>query len=1105
MGDHLAVNIVLDSKCIAVPYNKTTTAEDVCIYICKQLNIGSLTRHLFALRVSGKTNFLMPAATFSEKPVPLDFRMRFKVANIIKLRNFDQHTYNYYFHQARTDVLDNKIPDIIYEKHRSEIVGLGITDMYRVMLEKDISKEAVENDYKKYFPKEVLKRHPFFMRKPIRDHLTKLSKSVYDASYVKTEYLKQLESIAPEYLIENYKACVDQEGSIYNIYLKVNPYHSTEPGIRYCIDPKKGDWQLICSIEDVVFVSIRADNTTEISRKTGIPFYLKFDFADTLRSFISLLDGYYRLTCKWTFNICKDVYTPSLQKLHAMKCHGPVGGEFSYAKLEEKRANRPGCFIIRESESSRYNDYYIDVCMKDSLKPKTFKLEKITGNEFIFNDDVKKYKSIQDLKNTYNDLNGPIYLQECLPPSEYDISPLLLCRIDNIEGDSLTDSSVLNALSMPTMPLCINCKKLQVYKGQKREGSRAITVVFRSMWIITKGKKIEVAMKVLKQDYADKYLKDFLSLAGQWAFLQSSAIVRLFGIAFTSNISLVLEYYQLGALDLYLRKNKQNLKPVDLIEAASNLASALWHLTENRIIHGNIRCRKLMVASHDDNSFTVKLTDPGIHTEYASSEVHWIPVECYTKLDLAKMSTEADVWSFGTTIWEIYMYGEEIKPIDHLQAMRSYQSGERLPQPSSCSNEMYILLKECWDKDPHKRKKPQAILRDINQILYEVYNSRRTHTYAKVFSKIALQNVLGASSISLNSNQTECTNVPYPDDSDLASECSDKPSISGSPSLRDPNFIHNFDDSYDWTNIISTTTATTSLDSLNSMQSVFELDDNYNVVLQGRIGQGFYGEVFKGTLESVDGLEEEPKRVAVKKLKTFAESTCLQDFEREINIMKSLEHPNIVKIIGVQRESEILLVMEFVPHGSLQSYLKINRESLQEAQLLNYALDIAKGMDYLGKEKIVHRDLAARNILVVDENHVKISDFGLAQVMSTDDYYYMKTPNRELPIKWFAPESLRDGKFSVRSDVWSYGVTMCEMFNYGEEPVLANVTEKIDEGVPQQQALLTALEGGARFPCPPKCPRAVYVRIIHPCWETNPHKRPLFSAIAEEIQELISH
>lgn len=91
--------------------------------------------------------------------------------------------------------------------------------------------------------------------------------------------------------------------------------------------------------------------------------------------------------------------------------------------------------------------------------------------------------------------------------------------------------------------------------------------------------------------------------------------------------------------------------------------------------------------------------------------------------------------------------------------------------------------------------------------------------------------------------------------------------------------------------------------------------------------------------------------------------------------------------------------MEFVKHGSLQSYLAINRHSLTHNRLLGFAHDIATGMDYLGNMNIVHRDLAARNILVADENRVKISDFGLAQVMGNNEYYILQT-NRDLPIKW---------------------------------------------------------------------------------------------------------
>ncbi|KAJ8947273.1 hypothetical protein NQ318_014169 [Aromia moschata] len=255
---------------------------------------------------------------------------------------------------------------------------------------------------------------------------------------------------------------------------------------------------------------------------------------------------------------------------------------------------------------------------------------------------------------------------------------------------------------------------------QKKEGSRGITVVFRSMWKVAKGKKIEVAMKMLKEESADHYVKDMINLAGQWAFLRSNVLVRLYGIAFTSNISMVLEYFKLGPLDQYLRESR-NVQTVHLVQAASNLASALWHLTENGIVHGNIRCRKLMVYTHEAKTFSVKLTDPGIHTSYASSEVHWIPIECYSNLNYAKRSSEADVWSFGTTLWEIFMFGEEIKATDHNQLMRWYISGNRLSKPSSCLDEIYDLMVKCWDIDPHKRMKPQVIMRDINQLLYQLH------------------------------------------------------------------------------------------------------------------------------------------------------------------------------------------------------------------------------------------------------------------------------------------------------------------------------------------------------------------------------------------------
>lgn len=85
------------------------------------------------------------------------------------------------------------------------------------------------------------------------------------------------------------------------------------------------EWHHICSIEDLCTVALKKEVQIEISRKNGIPFYVGFKSLDVTYSFVSLLDGYYRLSTKWTFNLCRDVITPSLQRLHSLRCHGPVG------------------------------------------------------------------------------------------------------------------------------------------------------------------------------------------------------------------------------------------------------------------------------------------------------------------------------------------------------------------------------------------------------------------------------------------------------------------------------------------------------------------------------------------------------------------------------------------------------------------------------------------------------------------------------------------------------------------------------------------------------------------------------------------------------------
>lgn len=166
------------------------------------------------------------------------------------------------------------------------------------------------------------------------------------------------------------------------------------------------------------------------------------------------------------------------------------------------------------------------------------------------------------------------------------------------------------------------------------------------------------------------------------------------------------------------------------------------------------------------------------------------------------------------------------------------------------------------------------------------------------------------------------------------------------------------------------------------------------VVLQGQIGQGHYGVVFRGQLEDFD---DRVTKVAVKKLNPSSTMIAV-DFEREIRIMCSLKHPNIVRIIAHIQEPKAI-IMEYVEHRSFLMYLNSRAPILTDHQLMKFSKDIALGMEYLVSMKIVHRDLAARNVLVDANECVKISDFGLAQETDSGGYY-VSINLRELPIRW---------------------------------------------------------------------------------------------------------
>jgi len=208
---------------------------------------------------------------------------------------------------------------------------------------------------------------------------------------------------------------------------------------------------------------------------------------------------------------------------------------------------------------------------------------------------------------------------------------------------------------------------------------------------------------------------------------------------------------------------------------------------------------------------------------------------------------------------------------------------------------------------------------------------------------------------------------------------------------------------------------------------------------------------------------------------------------------------HIVQLLGVvSRETPPLVIMELMNGGNLRSYLISSREDYppDDALKLKMAAQIADGMCFMEAKKFVHRDLAARNCLVSVESDnrlvVKIGDFGMTRDIYETDYY-RKGDAGLLPIRWMAPESLRDGVFTSNSDVWSYGVVLWEIVTLGEQPY---------QGCANETVLKEVMAGTLRLPIPSYCPTPLKT-IMEACWNNKPSKRVTFMKAVGSLESFV--
>lgn len=252
--------------------------------------------------------------------------------------------------------------------------------------------------------------------------------------------------------------------------------------------------------------------------------------------------------------------------------------------------------------------------------------------------------------------------------------------------------------------------------------------------------------------------------------------------------------------------------------------------------------------------------------------------------------------------------------------------------------------------------------------------------------------------------------------------------------------------------------------------------NQHEIDVKEEIGSGEFGVVYKGVLNG--------KPVAIK---TLREAKNMDDFLVEASSMTNLRHENLVQLLGVKLSPlPIYIVTEFMAKGSLTDYLRSRgRSVIKWSDQFHFSWHVSKAMVYLESKSVIHRDLAAANVLLNDDAIAKVSDFGLSGRIEQ-----IKAGGK-FRVKWSAPEALKDNNdFTPKSDVWSYGVLLWEIYSFGRVPYpripLNDVLEKVN--------------GGYRMEKPENCPDQMY-QIMLKCWKSRPSDRPTFVQVQKLLEE----
>ncbi|KAK5900765.1 hypothetical protein CgunFtcFv8_025697 [Champsocephalus gunnari] len=1051
-------------------------AEELCIRAAKACGIAPVYCSLFALMRESEKIWFPPNHIFKlDHPASesLHFRIRYYfpgwyngsnslyahrygVSKGMESPVMDDCVMAYQFLQWRSDFLNGLVPIPVNHEAQEECLGMAVLDMMRLAKESGQSPVDIYNDtsYKSFLPKCMqgrIQEYNILTRKRIRYRFKKFIQQFTDCKAtvcnLKLKYLMNLEGLLPCLYSERFQV-TDLSAREVTIVVMADTGIQCSKGKED--DDAQEELQTYCDFSEVIDISIKQSNKegsvesriVTLTRQDNHILELEFRSLPEALSFVSLVDGYYRLVADAHHYLCKEVAPPRLLECIQSYCNGPVSMEFTIGKLR-RSGNHQGLYLLRCSPKD-YDKYFMSfvVGYETLVDYKHCQIVKMETGEYNLSGAKRSFGSLKELLHCYQKealrTDGYTFqLSRCCSPSLKEKSNLVVCR--NNHGADVPLSPSLHKHNISQMVFHKIRKEDLVINESLGQGT--FTKIFCGVRKETGDygeiHKIDVVIKILDKSHRN-YSESFFEAASMMSQLSHKHLLLNFGVCVCGNENMMVqEYGKFGSLDTYLKKNKSCVNITWKLEVAKQLSWAMHYLEDKNLIHGNV-CAKNVLLIREEDLMTgslpfIKLSDPGISITVLPKEVlveriPWVAPECIKNPQ--NLSSATDKWGFGTTLWEICSGGDTpLSTLDCSKKNLFYEDRHQLPAPKW--TELANLINSCMDYEPSHRPSFKAIIRDLNSLF--------TPDYELLVESDMVP------------NRTQGCGFPWASESHEPAQYEER-----------------------------------------------------HLIFLKQLGKGNFGSV---EMCRYDPLQDSTGEVvAVKKLQ-HSTAEHLRDFEREIEILKSLQHENIVKYKGVcysAGRKNLRLIMEYLPYGSLRDYLIKHKDRFDFSKLLHYASQICKGMDYLATQRYIHRDLATRNVLVESEMRVKIGDFGLTKVLPHDKEYYTVREPGESPIFWYAPESLTESKFSVGSDVWSFGVVLYELFTYSDKKcsppaVFMDKMGNEKQGQMIVYHLIDLLKQGYRLPAPDNCPKEMY-KMMTECWSSEPGRRPSFKTLIHSVE-----